>query len=74
METYRLPSRRALSLSSVPKAGDFDGLYACKLRVWYVLDSLYIISKSEGVSVFYWNFYLDGTVELEIRLTGILSV
>ncbi|KAG8744999.1 hypothetical protein FRC10_009107 [Ceratobasidium sp. 414] len=23
---------------------------------------------------FYWNFYLDGTAELEIRLTGILSV
>jgi Cu2+-containing amine oxidase len=23
---------------------------------------------------FYWNFYLDGTIELETRLTGILNV
>ncbi|ELU40085.1 peroxisomal copper amine oxidase [Rhizoctonia solani AG-1 IA] len=25
-------------------------------------------------AAFYWNFYLDGTVELETRLTGILNV
>lgn len=76
LEAHRFPPWWTLPLCALPKARGFNDLYGGELRIWYdyIYNLLYAISQSNLNVAFYWNFYLDGTVELETRLTGILNV
>lgn len=72
---HRLPPWRSLADCSESQTRRQHGLYLGKLRCVFYPLSVYLCDLF-FLSEYIWNyyFYQDGSIELEVRLTGILQV